>query len=209
MTHTDERPFSCNDCDKSFRNKSKLAEHVNYVHKREDSVHPCQFCDKTFTSDLRCKSHVKSVHKKKTESAESSRMSKFTSERVSCPVCQKMVISKNLSSHLHYHKQSKSRPFICQECSQTFTHASSLKRHALLHTGEKQFTCDVCGKQFIQKVAYETHCKSHTEERLHCTGCNQQFLTKYLLNFHLKSKPECRKALVSNMKYLQPEPMKV
>ena len=78
------------------------------------------------------------------------------------------------------------------ECSQTFTHASSLKRHALLHSGKKQFQCEQCGKEFFQKVAYETHCKSHTRERLHCKGCNQPFLTKYLLNFHLKSKTVCR-----------------
>jgi hypothetical protein len=77
---------------------------------------------------------------------------------------------------------------------QTFTHAASLKRHALLHSGVKQFTCEQCGKQFYQKAAYETHCRAHTGERLACGGCGQLFLTQYLLNFHLKAKRLCLNA---------------
>lgn len=112
--------------------------------------------------------------------------------RVFCPECGKEMCAKNLSGHLHYHRQSSLRPYICQECSKTFTHAASLKRHALIHAGDKKFSCSDCGKQFYQKTALETHLKSHSKERLSCKGCDKRFLTRYLLNFHLKSVKQCR-----------------
>ena len=77
-------------------------------------------------------------------------------KKSTCHVCGKQMLAMLL------------RPFICQQCSKTFTHASSLKIQALLHTGEKRFKCQTCGKEFFQKVAYETHCRSHTKERLQC-----------------------------------------
>ena len=77
-------------------------------------------------------------------------------KKSTCHVCGKQMLAMLLM------------PFICQQCSKTFTHASSLKIQALLHTGEKQFKYQTCGKEFFQKVAYETHCRSHTKERLQC-----------------------------------------
>ena len=205
IVHKSEQKHSCSECCVSFSTLSQLSKHQKAKHFKK--TFQCQHCDSTFTSNSNLKDHISNIHKNrktrivchvcglmqgvcKCEKVESP---KKTDDKASCPVCGKQMLARNLSSHLHYHKQSSLRPFICQQCSQTFTHASSLKRHALLHTGEKQFKCQTCGKEFFQKVAYETHCKSHTKERLHCKGCNLPFLTKYLLNFHLKSKPECSK----------------
>ena len=204
--HKQEQKHSCSECCVSFSTSSQLSKHQKAKHSNKKFQ--CHHCDKTFPSSSSLKAHFNRVHnneKQRTVCHVCGTLhgvckcgqvkSPEKTDKASCPVCGKQMLAKNLSSHLHYHKQSSLRPFICQQCSQTFTHASSLKRHALLHTGEKQFKCliDNCGKEFFQKVAYETHCRSHTNERLHCKGCNLPFLTKYLLNFHLKSKPECKK----------------
>ena len=219
MTHADERPSQCGQCSKSFRSNSKLAEHVNTVHNKQQrhvctecssafcsaallSKHkaarhssrprPCSQCDKTFSSQQGLRAHTRKVHSSEGAGLGPGRGGAAGNTRVGCPVCGKQLLARNLSSHLHYHRQSSLRPFICQECSATFTHAASLKRHALLHTGQQPYVCDQCGKGFFQRVAHQTHMKSHTTERLHCPGCRAPFLTQYLLNFHLKSRPECR-----------------
>ena len=202
VIHKKDKNVACNQCGETFSSTSQLTKHKTNRHSNKIFV--CQVCEKAFTSNQSLGAHMRNVHKKSNDrtvcsvcgsmhgSCKCENVQK-QAEIVSCPVCAKKLSAKNLPSHLHYHRQSTLRPYICQECSQTFTHASSLKRHALLHTGERQYKCEKCGKEFFQKVAYETHCKSHTKERLHCKGCQQPFLTKYLLNFHLKSKAECRK----------------
>ena len=201
ILHSKEQTISCDECLATFNTQSQLNKHKQIKHS--NVIVSCHLCEKTFSSSQGLKAHIRNVHNKSQSKLICSMCGHLPGEcrceerrpgqeRVPCPVCGKQVISKNLPSHLHYHRQSTLRPYICQECSQTFTHASSLKRHALLHSGKKQFQCEQCGKEFFQKVAYETHCKSHTRERLHCKGCNQPFLTKYLLNFHLKSKTVCR-----------------
>ena len=75
----------------------------------------------------------------------------------------------------------------------------SLKRHALLHGGVRPFSCSTCNKGFYQRVicsslkplgnclcrfqvAWMTHMKSHTSDRLPCPACSKPFLTQYLLN---------------------------
>ena len=83
----------------------------------------------------------------------------------------------------------------------------SLKRHALLHGGVRPFSCATCNKGFYQRVgwlvhdeldpfnflkmmqlsppsqvAWLTHMKSHTSDRLPCPACAKPFLTRYLLN---------------------------
>ena len=207
IVHKKEPVITCTECCVSFLTQFQLNKHKQSKHS--NLIFNCQSCDKTFTSNASLKAHVKNVHRKTRDRTvccvcgsmqgscdceEQERMSNNSSDKASCPVCKKEMLARNLASHLHYHRQSSLRPYICQQCSQTFTHASSLKRHALLHTGLKQYKCQQCGKEFFQKVAYETHCRSHTGQRLHCATCHQPFLTQYLLNFHLKSKPECRKS---------------
>jgi len=199
ILHSKAQPFSCIDCGQSFYTRAQLCKHSQTKHSNK--IFSCQSCEKTFMSSQGLKAHVRNVHNKSQIRLICSSCGlnsggcpckKASAESVACPVCGKQLLSKNLASHLHYHRQSALRPYICQECSQTFTHASSLKRHALIHSGKYQFVCEQCNKGFIQKVAYETHCKSHTKERLRCKGCNQPFLTQYLLNFHMKSKSSCR-----------------
>uniref|UniRef100_A0A3B3CAY0 C2H2-type domain-containing protein n=1 Tax=Oryzias melastigma TaxID=30732 RepID=A0A3B3CAY0_ORYME len=43
----------------------------------------------------------------------------------------------------------------------TFTHHSSLKYHRPVHTGEKPFSCSVCGQKFSRKAHLRIH-RHHT-----------------------------------------------
>lgn len=47
--------------------------------------------------------------------------------------------------------------FVCPECNKAFTLKGNLKKHYLIHTGEKPFRCSVCLRAFRQKISVLTH----------------------------------------------------
>ncbi|XP_032994478.1 zinc finger protein 740 isoform X8 [Lacerta agilis] len=84
---------------------------------------------------------------------------------------QVMVIEQNGSFQLRIPKN-----FICEHCYGAFRSSYHLKRHILIHTGEKPFECDVCDMRFIQKYHLERHKRVHSGEKPYqCERCLQSF----------------------------------
>ncbi|XP_065610749.1 zinc finger protein 740 isoform X1 [Cyrtonyx montezumae] len=87
------------------------------------------------------------------------------------PTLQVVVIKQNCSFQLRIHKN-----FICEQCCGAFRSSYHLKRHILIHTGEKPFECDVCDMRFIQKYHLERHKRVHSGEKPYqCERCMQSF----------------------------------
>ncbi|XP_042307030.1 zinc finger protein 740 isoform X3 [Sceloporus undulatus] len=84
---------------------------------------------------------------------------------------QVVVIEQNGSFQLRIPKN-----FICEHCLGAFRSSYHLKRHILIHTGEKPFECDVCDMRFIQKYHLERHKRVHSGEKPYqCERCLQSF----------------------------------
>uniref|UniRef100_A0A8D3B9H4 C2H2-type domain-containing protein n=1 Tax=Scophthalmus maximus TaxID=52904 RepID=A0A8D3B9H4_SCOMX len=75
------------------------------------------------------------------------------------------TFSKKAHAKMHLHSQesrisSRSKATVkhqCPKCLKTFCSPSKLRRHFLIHTGQKPYSCTTCWKSFRQKV----HLKSH------------------------------------------------
>lgn len=46
---------------------------------------------------------------------------------------------------------SRERPFVCQECGRAFPLKRHLVTHGKFHAGERPFVCEDCGESFAQK----------------------------------------------------------
>uniref|UniRef100_A0A1Y1JYE7 C2H2-type domain-containing protein n=1 Tax=Photinus pyralis TaxID=7054 RepID=A0A1Y1JYE7_PHOPY len=209
--HTREKPFKCKQCDQAFSLKSTLTHHLNThltetqykcivcskafasmsalnMHRRRHDLNPgkhrthhrykCPVCAKIFNSSCIMKMHMKSHGDGKTATP------------VGGVVMQEpMVETANgllpLSAPpLVKVETTKPRPYQCSICASTFTRTIHLKRHMLIHTGEKRFNCDICNKSFHLTYAKE-HMKFHSGERNYmCKVCDKKFVTNAILKRH-------------------------
>ncbi|XP_069054199.1 zinc finger protein 709-like [Lepisosteus oculatus] len=66
--------------------------------------------------------------------------------------------------------------FSCAQCGWAFSRQSSLRRHGLVHTGERRLACGECGKSFGRSDHLRAHRLTHTGERpFRCGQCGRAF----------------------------------
>ncbi len=112
--------------------------------KHPATLYTCDVCQKSFP--LRCNL----LYHQRTHTGE---------KPYFCEQCGKaFAVKGRLSTHIRgVHKQL--RPHQCDKCSVSCLQMSSLRIHMRTHTGEKPFSCVVCGKSFTRKGDCKWHQK--------------------------------------------------
>ena len=68
-------------------------------------------------------------------------------------------------SRLRRYIHSKEKPFKCDVCGKGFCQQRTLAVHRTIHYEESPHKCAICGKLFNQRSALDAHSLLHTERK--------------------------------------------
>ena len=143
--------FNCTKCFESFQTKSLLFNHKK-AHAGEKPF-ACGQCNKKYMTESGLSAHSR-VH---------------TGEKpLVCIECNKQFKHlQSLEEHSRCHN-TKMKSFKCtiKKCGKKLSSKAELRRHTILHSGEKPFVCFQCNKRFAVHCYVIRHMKNkHPEDK--------------------------------------------
>ncbi|KAJ3608012.1 hypothetical protein NHX12_025062 [Muraenolepis orangiensis] len=185
----DLRPFSCDQCGRTYRHAGSLVNHKN-SHKTGEYC--CSVCNNTYPNQLAMKNHLR-TH--------------FAYKKHSCQNCGKGFRGKKmLQTHIcgrlrkegaKSRRPLKVRTYRCKECKCTFPSTQHLAGHTCdrpsdegeVRAGgpeERPFTCTVCNRSYRHAGSLLNHKNTHKTGHFSCGVCAKPFTNPMALRNHTR-----------------------
>lgn len=170
VTHSGQRLYRCELCNKAYSQKGTLKTHKEGVHLKGVSALGCHICGKTFHGRTRLYKHLKT----------------HSDESYECDICKKLIKGKKaLKTHMQRHSGIKS--YTCEQCAASFYTAAELCNHKRKHSVKVlSVKCDLCEYRTTTKYLLNRHMKHHVsgDKPFSCKDCGKFFATFQKLTVH-------------------------
>lgn len=200
----------CCMCLTTFDTEPELTSHVVLTHASiiEENVNKkyttkhlreCKICKQKFRLHRSIRRHMEDVNYKepprnrnKEYEKRKEKPKKKTSERdhqqMICAVCAKVMSNKHELVQHELRMHAKELKFKCTHptCEKRFAIERMMKKHRKCH-GDRNYTCNVCGKAFLAEKHLLAHSFIHEEVKMYqCAHCPRSFTYRNILRRHVE-----------------------
>ena len=178
-THGIGLQIRCELCGKNFTKQSRLQSHINSIHKNIRNFQ-CQHCDKAFKAKIHLDNHMLQHSGDRPfqcgECGERFRhkLSLISHSRIHsdsrpfvCDTCGR-AFRDNSTLKAHTRVHSGEKPYKCKLCDKSFTQRAGLNYHKAVHAGEKPHKCNQCDYATAKKASLFYHVRT-----IHKTSDNE------------------------------------
>ncbi|XP_037088728.1 zinc finger protein 436-like [Pollicipes pollicipes] len=175
LVHTDDRPFHCDKCPKSFKSVHVLNAHqLTHINYRPFK---CDICLQTFAKKWTLRGHM-STHDRQDGA-----------DDLTCTDCRCSFQDRSTyESHVKIH--TGERKWECKVCHRGFAKKLKLRKHMVVHSQAMLHKCHLCDREFRWKEKLVKHVMLHTGERpFKCCEprCVKSFRAHSDLNVHIRN----------------------
>ena len=181
VKHTGEKKYQCDECPQLFAYKQDIPRHKK-THRIDRVLLKCSdpSCEKSFTTK-----HALTVHEES------------HGENFVCDHCGKSFVTKQRLKTHTVKVHTKEFSLFCDKCGKGYLDKER-NRSFRIHTEKcgqkdnerKPKACELCGKIFGKKSAFDRHMQSHTKRKdFQCDYCpklyaDKQNLLKHVITIH-------------------------
>ncbi|XP_073813945.1 transcription factor grauzone-like isoform X2 [Musca autumnalis] len=205
--HEDPNYFKCNECDKTYMNKTALKDHYRRHHEEESNLpYQCDQCPRKFARKhllehhrakhvpIEERSHYCEICKPKRAFANEYILNLHIKNRHYkatniCHICAKKIHDKQaFEKHVRSHSESSGPRLKCplEGCESWLKDKDNLRQHLRRFHDNTPHKCPECGRMCKNKHSLTCHIKAtHSTQVYTCEECQKSFKSQQSLKEHL------------------------